>query len=375
MNVYWIQYLVIACLVLCGMWMIYFVFKPRFEECARRWMTKRIEKSIERLEMWEEYDRERREKRIAKKREQHEKKLAAIAAGDLLVTIKNADGSETYKLLSKEDVQLHKENENKEDLKPSIADLENQMDRFVRSYDEDFKKLQELRKDEAEATAAVAAAVIAAHDTEVDFDNQEKNIDNDRKNQDQDQDQNQNQNQNQNQKPDQSQDQNQNETKTRPKSAPIITKLKLKKEKSRKHKTNRIAPGQSAKAYVEIPNEFKTITQIAKERLKERQQKAEKEFKERMNKIETVAEKVARGKKNYREKLRHNPMGYQMPLGENLHPLYGDLEDRIQNMRHCNFLHKVNLSDRNGLRTPKSRTNVIDHWDNKTAISLTSANK
>ena len=64
MNIYWIQYLVLVCFVLCGFWMIYFVFKPRFEECARRWMIKRIETSIERLEMWEEHDKKKAGKTI-----------------------------------------------------------------------------------------------------------------------------------------------------------------------------------------------------------------------------------------------------------------------------------------------------------------------
>ena len=362
--------------------MIYFVFKPRFEECARRWMIKRIVKSIERLEMWEEYDKKKREKRLARKREEDEKKLAAVAAGNFVVTIKNADGTETYKLLDKNDIENAKE-----EIKPSIADLENQMLHFVKSHDEDFQKLQELRRKEEEEAYDNDNNNNNNNNNDDDDDNDDKDVDFNNSNKEaKEEEKNENENEDENQDLDIPANVNINLKTNTNTNTKTKTKIKIKTKSSessstkkkkvqKRHKTNRVAPGQSAKAHVEIPNEFKTITQIAKERLKERQQKAEQDFRERMNKIETVAEKIARGKKNYREKLRHNPMGYQMPLGEHIHPLYGDLEDRIQNMKHCNFLHKVNLSDRNGLRTPKSRTNVIDHWDNKTAISLTSAIK
>ena len=59
-----------------------------------------------------------------------------------------------------------------------------------------------------------------------------------------------------------------------------------------------------------------------------------------------------------------------MPLGEHTNPTFGDLQDRIQCMRHTNFLHKQNLSDRNGNRTRKSLVNYIDTMDTDSAVSL-----
>jgi hypothetical protein len=63
-----------------------------------------------------------------------------------------------------------------------------------------------------------------------------------------------------------------------------------------------------------------------------------------------------------------------MPLGEHTNPTFGDLQDRIQCMRHTSFLHKYNLSDRHGNRTRKSLVNYIDHMDSESALSLQVAN-
>ena len=134
----------------------------------------------------------------------------------------------------------------------------------------------------------------------------------------------------------------------------------------RKKKKVGVAPNERQ----ETSAEAMTISQMAKERIRQLEVDKHKAFIERMQKVMTEDELVERGRKRFRHQLKHGSMGYQMPLLEHLHPTFGDLQDRIQWMRHSPFLHKFSLTDRQGKRTAKSFTNYIDKMDSQSALSL-----
>jgi len=153
----------------------------------------------------------------------------------------------------------------------------------------------------------------------------------------------------------------------RPKSANAAVRSPKKGKKGGK-----AAGGNLKNEVQETSEENLTIAQRAKMRLREMEAEKFKKFIEKMNHIMTPAEKMARGRQTFRHKLKTGPMGYQMPLGEHTNPTYGDLQERIQWMRHSDFLHKQNMLDRKGNRTEKSFGNYIDDMDTESALSLKS---
>ena len=115
-----------------------------------------------------------------------------------------------------------------------------------------------------------------------------------------------------------------------------------------------------------------TIAQMAKRRILAMEHEKIQAFYKAMTKVMTAEDKKERGRKKWRAQIRHGSMGYQMDLGEHTSPTFGDLQDRIQWMRHTPFLHNYSKTGRRGERTKKSDKNYIDDMDTKSALSLQS---